>query len=63
MEFFESIGKGIDEFGKNVERTFSGKGSRESSSMSTVACSGAQENPAAEFFDNIGKGFMGMFGA
>ena len=63
VEFFESIGKGIDELGKNVERTFSGKGSRESSSMSTVACSGAQENPAAEFFDNIGKGFMGMFGA
>ena len=62
-EFFENVGKGFDDFGKNVERTFTGKDGSKSNDMSMVVYSRPKENPAAEFLDNIGKGFMGMFGA
>ena len=62
-QFFENIGKGFDDFGQNVERTFNDKDSKKSNNMTMVVYSRPKENPAAEFFDNVGKGFMGMFGA
>jgi len=64
IELFGSIGKGIGEIGKNLERTFAGNESSDksySASPAVVKHNTQPPNPNAKFFDNVNKGFTGIF--